>query len=876
LYSLYPNTGDFKYQFTTVADRWLTAVKKMGGRTAPWKKPNMNYRAWKLSTMEPLTTGVTEPEAAGAIGWLLYNAYVRTGLDKYRIGAEWCLEFLNTWPKNPFYELQLPYGAYAAARMSAELGTDYDVAKLVDWCFTTTDNVREWGATLGNWGGYDCAGLIGEAKYAGYAFTMNGFEQAGALVPLVRYDDRFARAIGKWVLNLANASRLFYSKYLPDQHQDNENWARQYDPHAYIAYEAMRQYALHTGISPYATGDFMRGGWGETNLALYGSSHVGILGGIVDTTNVPMILQLDLLKTDYFHNQAFPSYLYFNPYSEEKRVEIEVGPGQFNLYDAVTNRFLKTGVSGLTDFTIPADAAVLLVITPADGIMSYALNKTLVNGTIIDYSSAQTVDNFPPRIKSLAANPEKIMIGTTATLYCTAEDRDHQSLSFNWHVTAGTIQGNAAEVTFCAPEVPGTCSVNCIVSDGHGGLDSANVTLEVIDNWPPTISSITARPATCDLGGTVELQCEASDRDGDSLSYCWQALAGTLASHDQNATWTAPTRQGYYYVSCTVIDSRGGQTSDSTAIIVGRLVAHYPFNGNVKDASGFENHGKFFGIIPVPDHANNPDSAYFFDGLDDFVQIPNHVSLNCQEAISVCLWMKLAELPEGETFPISHGSWENRWKISIIPEKRLRWTIKTTDGITDVDSKQELVSDIFYHVVTTYNGSDVKIYLNGKLENSTPASGLILKTSIDLTIGRILPNNSSHNFHGVLDEIRIYNQALSEAEIRQLYQEETSLDSKSGAGRPLDYHLFQNYPNPFNQQTQIRYQLCQRGFVKLHICDLLGRQVRQLIQGEKPEGWHQINWDGRNDRGEFVATGIYFYQIQVNDFCEKRKLVLIR
>ena len=113
---------------------------------------------------------------------------------------------------------------------------------------------------------------------------MNVFEQIGALVPLVRYDDRFARAIGKWVLNAANAARFFYPNYLQDNHQDSEEWAQQYDPNSYIAHEAMRK---ETGsVSPYATGDAISGGWGKTNLTLYSSSHAGILGGIIDTTNI--------------------------------------------------------------------------------------------------------------------------------------------------------------------------------------------------------------------------------------------------------------------------------------------------------------------------------------------------------------------------------------------------------------------------------------------------------------------------------------------------------------------------------------------------------------------------------------------------------------
>ena len=71
-----------------------------------------------------------------------------------------------------------------------------------------------------DWGGYDVDGLIGEINssvgYGGdYPFIMNTFELIGTLVPMIRYDSRFATAIGKWVLNAANAARLFYPEYLP-------------------------------------------------------------------------------------------------------------------------------------------------------------------------------------------------------------------------------------------------------------------------------------------------------------------------------------------------------------------------------------------------------------------------------------------------------------------------------------------------------------------------------------------------------------------------------------------------------------------------------------------------------------------------------------
>jgi hypothetical protein len=99
--------------------------------------------------------------------------------------------------------------------MNAEIGTKYNVEKMINWCFNR-GALRGWGTIVGKWGNYDASGLVGEANDGGndYAFLMNGVQQAAALVPMLRYDKRFAKAIGKWMLNLSNASRLFYPGFL--------------------------------------------------------------------------------------------------------------------------------------------------------------------------------------------------------------------------------------------------------------------------------------------------------------------------------------------------------------------------------------------------------------------------------------------------------------------------------------------------------------------------------------------------------------------------------------------------------------------------------------------------------------------------------------
>ncbi len=337
--------------------------------------------------------------------------------------------------------------------------------------------------------------------------------------------------------------------------------------------------------------------------------------------------------------------------------------------------------------------------------------------------------------------------------------------------------------------------------------------------------------------------------------------------------WTAPSTVGYYYVRCTVNDGQGGQTADSVGITVGHLIAYYPFSGSGNDSSGFNNHGVISGATLVDDRFGNPNSAYFFDGIDDFIRVPNHPSINFRKQITVNLWMKATQFFSREAYPISHGNWENRWKISIT-NKRVRWTIKTdtsaNNGIKDLDSQTQLVLDSLYMVTVLYNGSDFEIYLDGALDASSNWGGLILPTTIDLAIGQHLPGNNNYNFKGVLDDIRIYNRALTFQEIQDLYNETTAIETPSAIALE-EYKLYQNYPNPFNSTTNFGFRISNFGFVSLKVYDVTGREVAILVNEKKLPGEYRVQWDAHD-----FASGVYYYRIIINEFDKTKKLILLK
>ncbi|MDZ7260608.1 MAG: dockerin type I domain-containing protein [candidate division KSB1 bacterium] len=93
---------------------------------------------------------------------------------------------------------------------------------------------------------------------------------------------------------------------------------------------------------------------------------------------------------------------------------------------------------------------------------------------------------------------------------------------------------------------------------------------------------------------------------------------------------------------------------------------------------------------------------------------------------------------------------------------------------------------------------------------------------------------------------------------------------------PTNYELGQNYPNPFNPETTIKYGLPEKSQVTLKIFNLLGQEVRTLVDGEKEAGYHEVHWDGRDTLGKSVSAGIYLYTIQTGAFVQTRKMVILR
>ena len=93
---------------------------------------------------------------------------------------------------------------------------------------------------------------------------------------------------------------------------------------------------------------------------------------------------------------------------------------------------------------------------------------------------------------------------------------------------------------------------------------------------------------------------------------------------------------------------------------------------------------------------------------------------------------------------------------------------------------------------------------------------------------------------------------------------------------PHNYRLGQNYPNPFNPNTTISFTIPKDDEVNLIIYDLAGRIVNTLVNDKLSRGTHTVTWNGTNDIGNIVPSGVYFYQLQTGTFSETRKMMFLK
>jgi len=382
-----PNVENTKAIQHTIAEQFCKADSVLNG--------NYDYSYFDYGQMKGFKNNIPlQQDVAGGHAWVLYSAYHKFGDKRYLKGAKRATEALLSQKESRFYEMLLPFGTYTAARLNAEKGTNYDVTKLLNWMFDgcqSKDGRYGWGVIAEKWGDYDVSGLQGSiTDGGGYGFFMNSVAMAWPLVPMVKYEPQYAKAIGKYMLNVVNAARLFY----PDQVDSVHQWLPELKDltHGIIGYEGIRKVDDYNkpslkGVSPVSTGDgpkWTAGQPKESMFSLYSTSIAGIFGAIVHKTEIEGILALDCNVTDFYGDNKYPEFLYYNPYQEAKAVTYS-SIQRVDLFDLVSKSYLSKGEKGNISINLPAGEAALVVVLPAGTKLKSEGSKIKVGDTVIAY-----------------------------------------------------------------------------------------------------------------------------------------------------------------------------------------------------------------------------------------------------------------------------------------------------------------------------------------------------------------------------------------------------------------------------------------------------------------------------------------------------------
>ncbi len=229
-----------------------------------------------------------------------------------------------------------------------------------------------------------------------------------------------------------------------------------------------------------------------------------------------------------------------------------------------------------------------------------------------------------------------------------------------------------------------------------------------------------------------------------------------------------------------------GDVCDTTEPTEG-LIAYYPFNGNADDISGYNNHAIVGGASLTTDRFDNQNSAYFFNGQSDFIAVPD---LGLYNVTSISLWFNASSLDLTELdyrnfllgydggqgndvliFNLGHNSESQIYNNRII---HFHSRDKVTNNIAMNYQAGNSLAGAWHHAVLVWNDSNkMKLYLDNQLVDSEDITVSAVWDNHGFDLGNYQNNRSAiRAFHGTIDDVRIYNGALSQTEVTDLYNQQ--------------------------------------------------------------------------------------------------------
>jgi hypothetical protein len=225
-----------------------------------------------------------------------------------------------------------------------------------------------------------------------------------------------------------------------------------------------------------------------------------------------------------------------------------------------------------------------------------------------------------------------------------------------------------------------------------------------------------------------------------------------------------------------------------TASIVGQvpsyvptygLVGWWPFNGNANDESGNGNNGTVNGATLTADRFGVANKAYSFDGVNDYIQVPDNNSLDITSDISICVWVLGDQTLSYRFVDKSTNGLADAYLLDVYPSDRFRMIVANSTSNQPSALPGSFIPLTLTNITVTYDQNFVKFYINGSLNNAIQKSGISPTNNNPLRFGANSLLSSNLFFKGTLDDIGIWNRALTECEIADLYNAQLGSFSNS-------------------------------------------------------------------------------------------------
>ena len=234
-----------------------------------------------------------------------------------------------------------------------------------------------------------------------------------------------------------------------------------------------------------------------------------------------------------------------------------------------------------------------------------------------------------------------------------------------------------------------------------------------------------------------------------------------------------------------------GLFGNAVADLNSGLVAHYKFDGNANDSSGKDHHGTVSGAELTHDRLGNPNKAYSFNGGETKITVPDSNDWYfLDNNFSISLWVKSST--SSEQYFVGQGiDSNNGWAIYLPNDgNNLRFISRGGSGqiIYDVSFPNSLVNE--WNLITLVRNSNIfTFYINNEVQESMNSSFSIPNLDVALAFGKSV--GSGYSYQGDLDEARIYDRALSESEIKEIYVGEPNctVSDPTMVALNLDIHI---------------------------------------------------------------------------------------